>query len=53
LWPQIEDQVIALDGIRGPHTDAKLGSLRGDCQLSDSTFLIRRKHVVEASNAID
>jgi len=51
LWPQIEDQV-ALDGIRAPQTDAKLGSLTCDCQLNDSTFLIRRKHVVEASNAI-
>src|SRR5206468_9986409 len=49
-WSQIEDQVIALDGVRRPHTDAELCGLTCDRELRDSTFLICRKHVVEASN---
>jgi hypothetical protein len=52
LWSQIEDQVIALDGVRRPYTDAKLCSVACDRELGDSTFLIRRKHVVEASNGL-
>jgi hypothetical protein len=52
FWSQIEDQVIALDGVRRPHSDAKLCCLTCDRELGDSTFLIRREHVVQASNGI-
>src|SRR5712691_1378380 len=52
LGPQIEDQVIALDRVRRPHTDAELCSLTCDRKLGDSTLLICSKHVVETSNGL-